>query len=57
MSTEQERAAFEAWYAALPNNGRKAGLTLLDAWVAGRAARWAYALAAKRAGASIYPAI
>lgn len=29
-----ERAAFEAWYAALPNNGRKAGLTLLDAWQA-----------------------
>lgn len=29
-----EREAFEQWYAALPNNGRKAGLTLLDAWQA-----------------------
>ena len=29
-----EREAFEAWYAALPCNGRKAGLTLLDAWQA-----------------------
>ena len=29
-----EREAFERWYSALPNNGRKAGLTLLDAWQA-----------------------
>ena len=34
----EELAAFEAWYASLPNSGRKAGLTLLDAWIAGRAA-------------------
>jgi len=33
-AAQTEREAFEAWYAALPNNGRKAGLTLLDAWQA-----------------------
>ena len=33
-SAGDERAAFEAWFRELPNNGRKAGLTLLDAWQA-----------------------
>lgn len=47
-----ERAAFEAWHAALPNNGRKAGLTLLDAWQA-RAAIAAQAPQSVCIGASI----